>query len=177
MMILAILLLLCQVAVADDAGTFGPPLGLQDEGGAVSRPVYQLDCVGSSLACTQSGITGTLTFSGVGIGAAGTAGSVLFSDGSLIAQDNASLYFDDTNNRLGIVTTSPDSTIQVGNPEDTVRAYAQIDVESGQTASDCDAAAELGRVFLDSNDTISIDQICICRRNALNTIGWGCVTF
>lgn len=37
----------------------------------------------------------------------GTAGSVLFLDGSAnLAQDNANLYWDDTNNRLGIGTQS-----------------------------------------------------------------------
>ena len=42
-----------------------------------------------------------------------TAGSVLFSDGSTIAQDNANLFWDDTNNRLGIGTDSPDTALHV----------------------------------------------------------------
>ena len=36
-----------------------------------------------------------------------TSGSVLFSNGTTIAQDNANLFFDDTNNRLGIGTATP----------------------------------------------------------------------
>ena len=36
-----------------------------------------------------------------------TSGSVLFSNGSTIAQDNANLFWDDTNDRLGIGTTTP----------------------------------------------------------------------
>ena len=40
-----------------------------------------------------------------------TSGSVLFSDGSPIAQDNANLYWDNSNNRLGIGTTTPASRI------------------------------------------------------------------
>ena len=36
-----------------------------------------------------------------------TSGSVLFSNGTTIAQDNANLFFDDTNNRLGIGTNNP----------------------------------------------------------------------
>ena len=36
-----------------------------------------------------------------------TSGSVLFSNGTTIAQDNAQLFWDDTNNRLGIGTSSP----------------------------------------------------------------------
>jgi hypothetical protein len=40
-----------------------------------------------------------------------TSGSVLFSNGTTIAQDNANLFFDDTNNRLGIGTASPSAII------------------------------------------------------------------
>lgn len=43
-----------------------PPLGISDEGGAASRPVFTLDCVGTSIACTQSGSTGTITITGGG---------------------------------------------------------------------------------------------------------------
>jgi len=36
-----------------------------------------------------------------------TSGSVLFSNGTTIAQDNANFFWDDTNNRLGIGTNAP----------------------------------------------------------------------
>lgn len=36
-----------------------------------------------------------------------TSGSVLFSNGTTIAQDNANLFWDDSNNRLGIGTNAP----------------------------------------------------------------------
>lgn len=42
-----------------------------------------------------------------------TSGSVLFSNGTTIAQDNANLFFDNTNNRLGIGTASPATTLQI----------------------------------------------------------------
>jgi len=42
-----------------------------------------------------------------------TSGSVLFSNGTTIAQDNANLFWDDTNNRLGIGTASPGVTLDV----------------------------------------------------------------
>ena len=42
-----------------------------------------------------------------------TSGSVLFSNGTTIAQDNANLFWDDTNNRLGIGTNAPNSTLHL----------------------------------------------------------------
>lgn len=42
-----------------------------------------------------------------------TSGSVLFSDGSTIAQDNPNLFWDNTNNRLGIGTATPSKTLHV----------------------------------------------------------------
>jgi hypothetical protein len=42
-----------------------------------------------------------------------TSGSVLFSNGTTIAQDNANFFWDDTNNRLGIGTATPAYGIDV----------------------------------------------------------------
>ena len=42
-----------------------------------------------------------------------TSGSVLFSDGTTIAQDNANFFWDDTNNRLGIGTNIPSSSLHI----------------------------------------------------------------
>ena len=54
---------------------------------------------------------------GVSIGdsvGSGTSGSILFVDSSTnLAQDNGELYWDNTNNRLGIGTTSPSAAIEV----------------------------------------------------------------
>jgi len=41
-----------------------------------------------------------------------TSGSILFSNGTTIAQDNSNFFWDDTNNRLGIGTASPLAAIQ-----------------------------------------------------------------
>ena len=55
--------------------------------------------------------------SGVSIGDAigsGTSGSILFVDASTnLAQDNTQLFWDDTNNRLGIGTNTPSWTLEV----------------------------------------------------------------
>lgn len=42
-----------------------------------------------------------------------TSGSLLFSNGTSITQDNSNLFWDDTNNRLGIGTSSPSSALDV----------------------------------------------------------------
>ena len=42
-----------------------------------------------------------------------TSGSVLFSNGTTIAQDNANFFWDNTNNRLGIGTATPTRTLDV----------------------------------------------------------------
>lgn len=42
-----------------------------------------------------------------------TNGSVLFSNGTTIAQDNSNFFWDDTNNRLGIGTITPATTLDV----------------------------------------------------------------
>jgi hypothetical protein len=49
-----------------------------------------------------------------------TSGSVLFSDGTTIAQDNANLFFDDTNNRLGVGSAAPVSRLSVVDSASTV---------------------------------------------------------
>ena len=52
-----------------------------------------------------------------------TSGSVLFSNGTTIAQDNANLFWDDTNNRLGIGTITPITNLDV-NGVGTFMAYS-----------------------------------------------------
>lgn len=69
----------------------------------------------SSSSNTHSlGWQGLLPFSRGGTGASSfTAGSLLFSNGTSISQNNSNLFWDDTNNRLGIGTSSPSSALDV----------------------------------------------------------------
>ncbi len=70
----------------------------------------------SSTAITVSGTASTtnLYVSGSAYLSPMTAGSVFFSGASgLISQDNANLFWDDANNRLGISTTSPATNLAV----------------------------------------------------------------
>lgn len=66
---------------------------------------------------TRSGTTtnlGTLSVAGGGTGATGfTAGSVLFSDGTNITQNNSAFFWDNTNARLGINTTTPSYALDI----------------------------------------------------------------
>jgi hypothetical protein len=56
---------------------------------------------------TYSAIAGKFTLPSL------TSGSVLFSDGTTIAQKNANFFWDNTNNRLGLGTTSPANAFDV----------------------------------------------------------------
>ena len=64
-----------------------------------------------------TGLRWATVVSGVAIGdtiTSATAGSVLFAGAAgVLAQDNANLFWDDTNNRLGIGTTSPAQKLDV----------------------------------------------------------------
>jgi hypothetical protein len=62
-----------------------------------------------------------------------TAGSVLFSNGTTIAQDNANFFWDDTNNRLGIGTATPAYKLDVNG---TGRFVTSLGVGTSTTAGD-----------------------------------------
>ena len=75
-------------------------------------------------AITLAGTLGVAN-GGTGTTTAFTAGSVVFAGASgVYSQDNANLFWDDTNNRLGIGTTSPDNKLEV-----TVGDNAGINIE------------------------------------------------
>ncbi|MDA3806276.1 MAG: integrin alpha [Thiomicrorhabdus sp.] len=54
-----------------------------------------------------------LGYGGTGTSTAFTAGSILFSDGTSLAQNNSNFFWDDTNNRLGIGTSTPSATLDI----------------------------------------------------------------
>ena len=74
----------------------------------------------SNVTISSSNNTHTINWQGLlplsrgGTGASSlTAGSILFSNGTSISQNNSNLFWDNTNNRLGIGTSSPASTLSV----------------------------------------------------------------
>ena len=70
--------------------------------------------IGNAAPATALHVTGTGRFSaGITLDTL-TAGSVVFAGSSgAISQDNSSLYFDDTNNRLGIGSTAPSGYLHI----------------------------------------------------------------
>jgi hypothetical protein len=63
----------------------------------------------------------------------GVAGAIQFSDGSAFASDAANLFWDDTNNRLGVGTNSPTSTIQIKGSGTTSATTSLLVQDSGGT--------------------------------------------
>ena len=71
-------------------------------GGFVSRKI------------TGAEMTSSVSLDIGGSVASGTVGSILFiGTGPVLAQDNANFFWDDSNNRLGIGVTDPDSFLEV----------------------------------------------------------------
>jgi hypothetical protein len=89
------------------------------------------------LAQTAAGTSGQALISG-GAGSptyfAPTAGSVLFAGvGGKLEQDNASLFFDDTNNRLGLGTVTPNKQLEIFGTNNALRL--SYDVSNYNTLS------------------------------------------
>lgn len=57
-----------------------------------------------------------------------TQGSVLFTGADGIpAEDNASLFFDDANNQLGLLTNNPTHSLTIGHTSTGIALYGKID--------------------------------------------------
>lgn len=107
------------VTVGSGLSFTGGTLASTSGGGSVTSVTLDTGSTGLTVSGgTTQTITGSGTFSvagtlGVGYGGTGTAtaftaGSVVFAGASgVYTQDNANLFWDDTNNRLGIGTASP----------------------------------------------------------------------
>jgi len=91
---------------------------------------------------TQLNSKGTFTLPSL------TSGSILFSDGSTIAQDNTNLFFNTTNKQLGVGTNTFLSTGNVINAKATNTGTTQINVQNGSNgtsaSSDMVATADTG---------------------------------
>ena len=90
--------------------------------GAASNPQFGVVSVGG-------GGTGATSF---------TAGSVIFSNGTILTEDNANLFWDDVNNRLGIGTALPVDELHIVGSQDLVHISAESDDHALEI--DCDAS-------------------------------------
>lgn len=123
------------------------------------------------------GWLGLLPISRGGTGAGSfTLGSILFSNGTAITQDNSNFFWDDTNNRLGIGTSSPTSTLDVngntkitGNLDVTGNITGNVTVTNVVPYTGATENVNLGTYNLTANSLISTTDSII---NSL-TIGRG----
>jgi hypothetical protein len=90
-----------------------------------------------------------------------TSGSVLFSNGSTIAQDNADFFWDATNNRLGIGNASPSYPLDVtGIIKGSTSIYATNDLYIGDTTG-----SATGRLIITDSSNQGVN---IRRNNAVS---------
>ncbi len=91
--------------------------------------------------------------------AAYTAGSVIFSDGTKLTQDNANFFWDDTNNRLGIGTISPTARLHLPAGSSSA-STAPLKIPTGNLNTTAEAGAiehKSGRLYF--TDTLAIRDI------------------
>lgn len=133
----------------------------------------------SSLQLAQSGVTyghiddgtqtiaGSKTFSSAPTLSTMTAGSILFAGtGGLILQDNSNLFWDDTNNKLGIGTTNPPAKLSI---ETSGNSYG---ITIGETDASSGSHLLLG-YFRDSDFGIlqAVDENTAFRPISMNPYG------
>lgn len=111
----------------------------------ISTLCYKNDA-GTEICFPTSGsfVTGTGTDNQVAIwngttaidAFAATAGSVLFAGvGGILAQDNANLFFDDTNNRLGVGIATPANQLEVGSTGSSGRGIYAFQASADATSA------------------------------------------
>lgn len=115
------------------------------------------------MQASTTAINFTGTVSGV---ASGVSGAIQFSDGSAFASDATNFFWDDTNNRLGIGTNAPISTLQVvGN--------AFVQYGGGSTDGSLQVGTNGGGIILSSANRTDVSL----KTNAIMTTRGTGITF
>ncbi|MCD4756013.1 tail fiber domain-containing protein [bacterium] len=119
-----------------DASTFGTVRTDSDLGLRYSAD-YSANFTDRSLVDKEyvDGLSGVSTFLALtDTPAAYTAGSLLFTSGSEVTEDNGNLFWDDTTNRLGIGTSTPSSILHVQQNHNGASDFYFTNTDSGVNA-------------------------------------------
>lgn len=112
------------------ASSIGSPIAATDANGmTLSSGVLALELADNThpgiVSIAAQTFAGAKTFSSAPLLSTMTSGSVLFAGASgVVSQDNSNFYFDATNHRLGIGTTSPGSKLEVNGAATNKVAYS-----------------------------------------------------
>ncbi len=116
-----------------------------------------LAIVGDGIISTNgSGNTITASLTGVvpvGRGGTGTgsftAGSIVFSNGSLLTQDNNNLFWDDSNNNLGIGTNTPIHDLEVQGHVGVIRTSIENDTHAMEITANAAGFSDFKAIDID----------------------------
>jgi hypothetical protein len=103
------------------------------------------------ISTTAVNFTGTLTQNGspVTTPPSGVSGAIQFSNGSAFASDAANLFWDDTNNRLGVGTNAPSATAHFKGSGSTSATTSLLVQNSA--ATETFKVNDAGNVFINAN--------------------------
>ncbi|MEY4274636.1 MAG: hypothetical protein RLZZ252_760 [Bacteroidota bacterium] len=113
-----------------------------------------------------------------------TSGSIMFSDGTNITQDNANLFWDDTNNRLGIGTNAPNasSVLDVNSTSKGILIPRMTASQKSAIASPTTGLliyqtdASTGFYYYNGSSWISISEPNWTSAGTIQSVGWGATT-
>jgi len=126
--------------------------------------------ISSSSNVHSLGWLGLLPISRGGTGANSfTSGSLLFSNGTTISQDNSNLFWDDTNNRLGLGTAGPSGQLHLGGTGQTITNNYGLLVDD-KTAGTSNFNIWSGPALTDFNSKVQSEWSGIVGKNVFTSI-------
>ena len=149
------------ITIANGDGTAGNPTisGTEfptDAGTATPAANALTITGGNGINTSGAGAVATInldapvTVANGGTGATGfTAGSVIFSNGTILTEDNANLFWDDTNNRLGIGTATPLDTVHISGSMDLDHTATEDDDHAFEIVCDANGFADVKAIDID----------------------------